>query len=96
MEDAPEVATPVGPAEQQVVDTFDPTKHENGCFKWVSFQNLAPDGEHVLGEVFFFVCPICGAMLPTPDPDHPEMPFDEWHVQWHLRVARIEDRLADG
>lgn len=99
MEDAPDVAAQVGPAEQQVIDAFTP-KPDSGAFKWVSIIQYAPDGQHILSEIFFFVCPLCGAALPAPDPDvDPPFTPDEWHVDHHRRMARLEDaieRMREG
>lgn len=92
MEEPQDDAARVGPAEREVLDAFDPEQHEGGCFQWVSFVQYAPDGENVMGEVFFFVCPLCGSMLPAPNPERSDMNFDERHVDWHLRQARVEDR----
>lgn len=74
-----------GPEQQRVEDAL-----TGDFFRHVSVTQYAPDGEHILGEIYWLVCSLCGAMVPTPAPEQ-EMLFDQDHVEWHKRVATALD-----
>lgn len=54
----------------------------------VSIEQRGPDGTEVLALVIFHVCPICRAVVPVPDEEHP---FDAEHSGWHIKQAQDFD-----
>ena len=92
MTEAPEP----GMNERAVIAAFDVANGGEG-FATCSYDQYAPDGENVIGRFYFLVCSLCAAMVPIVDQEkHPGFPGDETHVQFHLDLAKVVDRMIEN
>ena len=82
----------MGAEEVRVVEAFD--QASGGGFKFVSFEQYAPDGEHIIARLYFWVCPLCGSRVAQSTPEEPTLTFEDWHIASHREVAQLADRLA--
>ncbi len=48
----------------------------------------------VIGRIVFWICPVCQAIIPNPDPDRIETDFLVEHRAYHLGQAQDIDELA--
>lgn len=100
------VSTELGPRESKARDAFDPRvllspadvekdiDERTGGWQWTSYEQLAPDGETVIGGLIFVICSICGSLLAQPPDDAP--PTQQWmkrHEDWHIELARWQDEI---
>lgn len=66
-----------------------------GQMSTVAFVQYGPDGTTPVNAVQFYACPLCGVPIPIPMDERPDLVFPEWHVEHHLQIARLEDRMDE-
>lgn len=59
-------------------------------WKDLTIEQTGPDGTEVLFRIYFYVCPVCRAIVPA---NYEEQDFQQAHTEFHLRQARDFDAL---
>lgn len=85
-----------GVSEEEVLEEHQPGPEESSVlsqlqnWKDLTLEQRGPDGTEVLFLIYFYVCPICFAMVPA---DYEGQSFKGQHSEFHLRQARDLDAL---